>query len=186
MTKKILELNIEHFGYGLIEKLNTSLSGDYTSLGDDNNLQINSVSRYNLSDYEVPVIEGTVPLYSVEVNFAKEFDDKFLMDDKNWMKYSFFKERGTASQLMRTVRSRAKASKDFPVIFFSLYQNLIPENELKPKLIEWAKPLFNTITKEEICINGEIKNDSISYHEGGFVRQLYLCDIIKNWDYEPF
>lgn len=186
MTKKILELNIEHFGYGLIEKLNNSLTENYASFGCDNNLQINSFSRYNLSDDDVTVTEGTVPLYSVEVNFAKEFDDKFLIDDNNWMKYSFFKERGTASQLMRTMESRTKATKGFPVILFSLYQNLIPEDELKPKLVDWAKPLFNTITREEICINGKIKNDSISYHKGDFVRRLYFCDINRNWDYESF
>ena len=128
-------------------------------------------------------MENKKTTYSVSIKFAKEEDGNLILDKNKEIKYENLVDKERLLRLAKFLETQIKMPKDHPIAYFSLKSNLISEDEYDNLPCGGpSRPILEFTTT-----NGETNKETIyELEEGHFVRRLYLCDIIKNWDFEEF
>ncbi len=126
----------------------------------------------------------TKTIYTVSVKFAKEENGDLRLDKTKETRYENMIDKDRALRLAKFLETQIQVPKDFPIAYFSLGSKEVNEKEYKKLPVGGgpSRPILEYTTNNEV-IEKEIIHE---IREGHFVRRLYLCDIIKSWDYEKF
>lgn len=130
-----------------------------------------------------PVKDNSKELYSLKVHYAKENSKEGLeLNPDVWREYTNLDNEESTQQLIDLLKTGLTPPSDYPLIHFQIDVDTIPKEQFRPTTSDQPRRITEKIYEE-----GNIKEDYVyQLNPKSFVRELYLCDIIKGWDYEPF
>jgi hypothetical protein len=129
---------------------------------------------YSLTEFEDKKIEiikkelNEENAYALILSNIKKQDNVYYLDSNENIIYKPVLGKKSVQKLIEAIKNKY----DFPTKQFTIFEI---DAEIKNK---FPKRLSEFVSGKENIVY-ELK-------QGFFVRELYLCDVIKNWDFEDF
>ena len=121
--------------------------------------------------------EDEPSIYHVTLSYLREEVVGYSLDENKGHLYAGLRGRENATKLSEFVLDKFPANEDYPIRLLMIFKG----EKLDHKKEEFPYPI------QEHAFSTENKEETIHQLTPNlFVRKLYLCDITKNWDYEPF
>ncbi|PIN87616.1 hypothetical protein COV12_02850 [Candidatus Woesearchaeota archaeon CG10_big_fil_rev_8_21_14_0_10_32_24] len=114
--------------------------------------------------------------YEVVFLYGKRCEDgTYTIEGGHSKRYAPLNNSETVDWLVNVIKEREEGQGEYPAIFVNTSSCNLPPSNGRP-----------TEVTETIYQNGQ-KNKRILYDLNyKLVRNLYLCDIIKNWEFDEF
>jgi len=147
------------------------------------------MEKINTIEIEREVNEGTNLFYQVTLEYWKKeagFPERLVKDPTNWLQYSNLRDLEQSDRLLTFlqdshVEGKMKTPSNYPNIITKVKAYYLSEHDFV------GAPHTESSILEKKCIDGVESEEFIGEYpyNGNFVRNMWFCDIIKGFDYEP-